>query len=101
MNLLLPVAMTAAMAISGMTHDAPEGHYNGHLGTLPPGYGKPHNHQPAFKEHPGCTPEMRLSDMVLIVDWDGEYRRMAYDEAERRRTNKNWADDVWVVGTCN
>ena len=95
----LAVGMAASAAVAGVTHDAPEGGFNGHLGTLPPGHGKPDN-VPEFRPHPGCTPEIRLADRLLVVDQDGRYREMAFDEATRRIENAAWVDDVWVVGTC-
>jgi hypothetical protein len=98
---ILPVAMGAAIAVSGMTHDAPEGHYNGHLGTLPPGHAKVHN-DPSFVPTPGCRPEVRLTDTLLVIDWDSEVHRMDYDEVEDRVRDggTNWANDVWVIGSC-
>lgn len=92
----LAVGMAASAAVGGMTHDAPLWNDGGNI---PPGHGKPHN-RPAFKPVPGCTPEIRLADRLLVVDWDGRYRKMQFDEAERRIENGTWADDVWVVGTC-
>lgn len=98
---LLPVAMGAAVAVSGMTHDAPKGHFNGDMGTLPPGYGKPHN-KPSFTPTPRCQAEVLLTDTLLVTTWDAKVKRMDYDEVEDRVNDgkANWANDVWVIGSC-
>lgn len=96
---LLAVMFLTAVAVAGMTHDAPEGNYNGHMGTLKPMTGKPHN-VPEFVPTPGCTPEVELADVLLVVDYDNDVIRMPYDEVERRQASKSWADNVWVIGSC-
>jgi hypothetical protein len=38
---------------------------------------------------------------VVVVERDGDLRRMSFDEAYRRATSPSAADDVWTIGACD
>lgn len=104
---LLIVAIGLAVFVASVTHDAPVGHYNGHMGTLQPDSGKPDN-VPTWAEYrtapaaQGChvQREGELADTVVVVDQDNRVRRMGTDVAEERATSSGWVDDVVVIGVC-
>lgn len=102
---LVPVVLLfAAAGISHMTYDVPEGGYNGHLGTLPPGYAKPDNvpdwADEFLAEHPDCGHEGGAPDHVLAMDYDGVLLELPIDIAFERIENDTWVDDIWIVGAC-
>lgn len=110
LGIMLVGVVFAAGYVTSSTHNVPEGGYNGHLGTLPPGYDKPRN-MPTWDSVPpaerhGCRPVPKhigeLPPVVIAIDQSPESNvvRMTFREALYRNTTATWADDVWVVGIC-
>lgn len=101
---LLTSAVLAAVAVSGMTHDAPLGDY---VGTSQVTDEKPVNvpeWQPEYADRfAGCVaslPSGTIPATVVVVKRTGDVIRMDFDRAWTVAHNSNAADDVWVVGAC-
>lgn len=102
LNALLAVLFAGGVYVDQSTHDAPEGHYNGHLGTLPPGHAKPDNIptwqdvKPADRR--GCRPvplgKAPMPYALLLVNERGQVGRLVIGRPFPE-------GDVWVVGVCD
>ncbi len=85
---------------------------DGRLGVRPDsGAGGQVSGQPSWRRvhadrFPDCVDIARwaagdVPSTVVVVQRDGDLRRMSFDEAYRRATSPSAADDVWTIGACD
>lgn len=68
--------------------------------------GRPVWSQAHSQRFPDCVDIARWAaaespSTVVVVERDGELRRMSFDEAYRRAISPSAADDVWTIGACD
>ena len=112
LNGLIAVAFAGALAVTGLTHEAPEAGY--HASTEAEGArfwakmdaeaGKhtvPTWTRAAARSFPNCQKEgIPFGTKVLVVDVQARMQVMDFDEAERRAHNDDYADNIWMIGSC-
>ncbi len=95
----LPLVATAALAVIGFTHDAPQ-FTGGSTGRTWAPLDVKADHLPA-----GCAAEkpadtIPAAVVVIPAHYYAQQRTVTLDQAASLQNNSNEADDVYVVGFC-
>lgn len=100
--------LTGAVAVGGMTHEAPEGGWMGSPGAITRIHAEKPSNIPTWNrqlsrqfegyQDMSKRPKSHIPSSVVAVHQDASVREMPFDKAWDRNNDKNRGNDVWTVG---